>query len=67
MKLNKKCVWFGLCPLKRFYVQGRLDESWIGDYCFGRYRECVRYQMEERGEYHPDHMMPDGTMNEKLL
>jgi len=29
-------------------------------------RSCIRYQIEERGEPHPDWMLPDGTLDEKL-
>jgi len=52
--------------MRRFYEEGRLDKKWIEQYCKGDWASCVRYQMEERGEYHPDWMLPDGTIDIRL-
>ncbi len=60
------CKWFPVCPMKRFYEQGLLNRKWIENYCQGDWSKCVRYQMEEQGEYHPDNMLPDGTIDESL-
>jgi len=64
--LSKDCKWYPLCPMKRFYEKGILDKKWIELYCKGDWESCVRYQMEEKGEFHPDWMLPDGTIDEKL-
>ena len=66
MSRKEACKWFDLCPLKRFYEQGKLDKEWIEDYCWGDYSKCVRYKMEEEGTYHADNMMPDGIIDERL-
>jgi len=63
---NKKCKWFTVCPMKYFWEQGKIDESWIKEYCFGNWEKCIRYQKEEAGIYHPDNMMPDGQINSNL-
>ncbi len=60
------CKWYNVCPLKRFYEQKALDIIWVENYCRGDYLKCVRYQMEENGVYHPDNMLPDGTIDKKL-
>jgi len=60
------CKWYDVCPLKRFYGEGRLDKRWIEKYCRGDFLECRRYKMEESGLYHPDNMMPDGSIDERL-
>lgn len=60
------CKWFSVCPLKRFYEAGRLERKWIELYCKGDWISCVRYEMEELGNYHPDWMLPDGSLDEKL-
>jgi len=52
--------------MKRFYEEGNLDKKWIELYCKGDWKNCLRYQMEERGEFHPDLMLPDGSIEEKL-
>lgn len=62
----KECRWFRVCPMKRFYESGQLDEKWIALYCQGDWSRCVRYQMEKKGEYHPDWMLPDGSLAEQL-
>jgi uracil-DNA glycosylase family 4 len=61
-----ECKWYPVCPMKRFYEQGKLSKEWIELYCRGDWESCVRYQMEERGEYHPDRMLPDGTRAKEL-
>lgn len=60
------CHWYHVCPMKRFYDQGLLDRYWVENYCFGDNKRCVRYQLEKRGEYHPDNMLPDGTIDNHL-
>ncbi len=66
--MNSKdiCKWYDVCPLKRFYERKALDKQWIENYCCGGYSNCVRYKMEENGVYHPDNMLPDGAIDEKL-
>ncbi len=64
--VNKECKWYSVCPLRTFYEQGKLDKSWIELYCKGAWLNCVRYQMEENGESHPDNMMPDGSIDDNL-
>ena len=60
------CKWFPVCPMKKFYEEGKLDKKWIDLYCKGDWESCVRYQMEERGKLHPDWMLPDGNVDKEL-
>lgn len=60
------CKWLPACPIKHFYETGRLDRKWIELYCRGDWKKCVRYEMEELGHYHPDWMLPDGSLDGKL-
>ena len=60
------CKWFDVCPLKKFYQQGKLGKKWVENYCWGDYSKCVRYKMEEEGLYHSDSMMPDGTIEQRF-
>ena len=62
----KVCKWYEVCPMKRFYEQGKLEGRWVEEYCKGDYRLCVRYWLEERGEPHPDNMLPDGEIRQEL-
>ncbi len=64
--LLTECKWYPSCPLKNFYDEEKLSEEWIELYCKGDWESCVRYQMEERGEPHPDWMLPDGNIDERL-
>lgn len=52
--------------MKYYYEQGILEKKWIEDYCHGDWSSCVRYHMEEKGQPHPDYMLPDGTLCEEL-
>jgi hypothetical protein len=61
------CKWYCCCPIRRFTEEGKLEKKWVEYYCLGgHWEECVRYQMEEKGQYHPDNMLPDGTIREDL-
>ncbi len=64
--LLRDCEWYPVCPMKRFYEEGKLDKKWIELYCKGDRESCIRYQMEEKGEVHPDWMFPNGTLDERL-
>ena len=64
--LLKDCKWYSVCPMKRFYKEGRLDKKWIELYCKGDWQSCIRYQMVEKGKVQPDWMLPDGSLDEKL-
>jgi DNA polymerase len=52
--------------MKCYFEKGLLEERWITGYCKGNWQNCIRYQMEEKGEYHPDNMLPDGSINNQL-
>lgn len=60
------CKWYPVCPMKYYFEEGKLDEKWVREYCHGNWAACVRYQMEERGQFHPDNMLPDGTIDKSL-
>lgn len=68
-KLNvllTECKWYPVCPMKRFYEEGKLNKEWIELYCKGDWESCIRYQMEERGEPHPDWILQDGSIDKKI-
>ena len=61
-----ECKWFSVCPMKYFYENGKLDKKWIDNFCKDNWKTCIRFKMEENGEYHPDWMLPDGSFDDKL-
>lgn len=52
--------------MKRFYEEGKISESWVANYCWVSNSECVRKKLEDAGVYHPDNMLPDGTIDKTL-
>ena len=64
--IMNECKWYPICPIKRFTEQGKINKYWVKNYCKGEWNNCIRYKMEEQGEYHPDWMMPDGNIDKKL-
>lgn len=64
----KPCKWYGYysCPTVKYTEQGKLDRYWIENYCLVSNKNCIRYQMEEKGEFHPDNMLPNGKIREDL-
>jgi len=65
-RMSKTCKWFEVCPLKRYYEEGKLKKKWIEDYCKGDYKNCVRYKMVEKGIPNPDNMLPNGEIRDDL-
>lgn len=63
---KRECKWRRVCPMTRYYEEGRLDRRWIELFCKGDWESCKRYQLEERGIWHPDNMLPDGSIDESL-
>ena len=63
---DKQCKWYLVCPMKSYYNKGKLDKTWIDQYCRDDWKNCIRYQMEDNWEPHPDWMLPDGTIDETL-
>ncbi len=64
--LSGECKWYQVCPMKRYYENGLLNHTWVELYCKGDWERCVRYHLQEKGESHPDWMLPDGTIDEEL-
>ena len=61
------CKWYEVCPIKRFVEEGKLDKTWVENYCFRGGENCQRYEEVEKGIAHPDNMLPDGTIDENLF
>lgn len=64
LKRTKVCKWYFCCPIKKFTDLGKLDTYWVENYCLAGNKKCVRYLMEEKGEFHPDNMLPDGSIKD---
>jgi len=60
------CNWYISCPIKKFTDEGKLERCWIEHYCLVGKKNCIRFQMEERGEPHPDNMLPNGEVRKDL-
>jgi len=65
--VNKnECIWFAVCPMNYFWKAGKVDSKWIENYCMNNGDDCVRYDLEEKGVYHPDNMLPNGEIDSSL-
>lgn len=62
----KPCKWYYSCPIKEFTDQEKIDRYWIENYCLVSNKNCVRYQMKEKGKFHPDNMLPNAKIREDL-
>ena len=62
----KPCKWYYCCPIKEYTEKGNLERYWIENYCLVNNNECIRYQMQEKGKYHPDNLLPNGEIREDL-
>jgi hypothetical protein len=60
------CKWYEVCPIKIFYETGKLEKKWVEIYCWGDHERCVRYQLEESGQPHPDNLLPNGEVRREL-
>ncbi|MHA1792809.1 MAG: uracil-DNA glycosylase [Promethearchaeota archaeon] len=66
MVKKKPCKWYRVCPVKRYCDSGKIDRKWVEEYCLVGNKDCVRYKLEEKGIYHPNNMLPDGSIREDL-
>lgn len=64
--LQRPCRWHKSCPMRKFAETGRIDMSWRRLYCHGDWSRCTRFLLEEQGIYHPDCMLPDGSIKIEL-
>ncbi|MFO8020772.1 MAG: uracil-DNA glycosylase [Promethearchaeia archaeon] len=64
--MGKTCKYYFCCPIRYYYKKGKLDRKWVEEYCLVGNKDCVRYQMEERGKPHPSNMLPNGEIRENL-
>ena len=64
--LLKPCRWYPACPIRRYFEEALIDSRWVDLYCLGDWSSCRRLHCQERGESHPDWMMPDGLLREDL-
>ncbi|RLG12453.1 uracil-DNA glycosylase [Candidatus Pacearchaeota archaeon] len=60
------CKWYDICPLRQFEKQEKISEGFKEEYCKTEenWKNCKRFQMEEKGLYHPDNLMPNGEILE---
>lgn len=65
--MRKQCKWYRVCPIRYFTDEGVIEKKWSEKYCFDNWESCKRYNMEENNEFHPDIMLPDGSVRESLL
>jgi hypothetical protein len=45
---------------------GKLDRKWVDDYCLIGNKACIRFELEESGEFHPNNMLPNGEIKKDL-
>ena len=59
---------YNIYSLRRFEREEKSDKSWAQNYCesINNRQNCKRYQLEEKGIYHPDNMLPDGEIDKSI-
>lgn len=63
---KKICHWYDICPMKRFFEEGRIAKHWLEDYCFNNGKDCQRLRAVEEGRPAPDNMLPNGDIKKDL-
>ncbi len=58
----KPCKWYNSCTIKEWTEKGNLERYWIENFCLVGSKNCIRYQMAEKGRSYPDEMLPDGKL-----
>jgi len=66
-QFSMECKWFWICPIKRFWEEGKLGSKWVEEYCKGYWNKCKRYKIVEEGGLCPDNMLPNGKIDKSLL
>jgi len=62
------CKWYYVCPLRQHEKNGKIDVHWAEQYCKSSDgpKKCIRYKLAEDSVYHPDNMLPDGSIDKAL-
>ena len=63
---KKICEWYKICPIKRFYEEGKLDKKWVENYCFQNGENCKRLEMVNKRIACAGNVLPDGEIDESL-
>ena len=66
MSNKKPCIWYNVCPIKTYADNNMIPTKWVKEYCLKANKNCIRYQLENKGQFHPDNMMPDGSIDATL-
>jgi len=62
--------WAGMnigFPIKYYTDSGLISKNWVEDYCMKNLKNCIRYQYEENQLSHPDNMLPNGEIDERMI
>ena len=65
--LMNYCKYFEDCSIKKYYEEGRISRKWTELYCKGNWKNCIRYKIIENRESPHVCMLPDGSIEKKLL
>ncbi len=63
---QQTCKWYTVCPIKHYTDSGLISKNWVEDYCMKNWINCIRYQYEENQLSHPDNMLPNGEIDERI-
>ncbi len=74
LKLGRKqaktvvCRWYYAPPLRQQEKNGKIDLHWAEQYCKSSDgpKKRIRYELGQEGVYHPDNMLPDGSIYKAL-
>ncbi|MCF7916613.1 MAG: uracil-DNA glycosylase [Candidatus Omnitrophica bacterium] len=65
--MNNQCQHYQLCPMKMFFAQGKIAKHWVDFYCLNNWQKCRRFELEQKEIEHPDNMLPDGSIDKRLI
>jgi hypothetical protein len=58
--METECPYLAQCPMFKHFTLETTKKFYINLYCCGKYRDCERYKMRQRGVKPSDRLLPDG-------
>ena len=55
-----KCKYLEACSMFKHFRMESSKSLFVSRYCHGKYRDCKRYQLREKGEIPEEKLLPTG-------
>jgi len=63
--MPERCFYIEGCPIYKHFLSQNVKEVFVTAYCEGRFEDCARKQLRDKGEPVPELLLPTGKFLKK--